>query len=81
LQKHFGHQMTILRPPNPQTAVLRGAVLFGLNQSTITSRVSGKTIGYEVSAEWNAQHELVTHLTLPLNPYAAFERSTEAPKR
>jgi lambda repressor-like predicted transcriptional regulator len=48
---------------NPSLCVLRGAVLFGLNQKTIASRVMQHTIGIETSEIWRNKFELVLTLT------------------
>jgi hypothetical protein len=68
---------------NPSLAVLRGAVLFGLNQKTIASRVMQHTFGIETSEAWTPefeeviicwiQYQVVTHFLLT----RAIGRTTE----
>ena len=41
-----------LQPSNPSLAVMEGAVLFGIEPSTISMRKAKYTIGEEVSTEW-----------------------------
>ncbi|KAK7878993.1 hypothetical protein WMY93_034173, partial [Mugilogobius chulae] len=40
VQKEFSDQAKVLRPKNPQEAILKGAVMFGRDQSVIRSRKS-----------------------------------------
>lgn len=51
---------------NPSLAVLRGAVLFGLNQKTIASRVMQHTFGIETSEDWHDDFEAVIPRTTQL---------------
>ena len=44
---------TYLQPSNPSLAIREGAVLFGIEPSTINIRKAKYTIGKEVAAEWN----------------------------
>ena len=44
---------TYLQPSNPSLAVLEGAVLFGIQPSTINIRKAKYTIGKDYAAKWN----------------------------
>ena len=44
---------TVLQPSNPILAVLEGAVLFGIQPSTINIRKAKYTIGKDYAAKWN----------------------------
>lgn len=53
MQKHFSGKSTVLCPAEPQTVVLKGAVLFGFNPTVIQSRVSALTYGIVQSEVFN----------------------------
>eukprot|EP00899_Mesostigma_viride_P027491 jgi/Mesvir1/7927/Mv11849-RA.1 len=51
IKEKFGHRVQrIVRPPDPGSAVVQGAVLFGLNPDTLLSRVSRRSYGVETCA-------------------------------
>ena len=58
LKKEFVGQLQVIRPANPSLAVLRGAVMFALNEEAIQSRVMGNTYGTSFSREFTNAHLL-----------------------
>ncbi|KAK7879794.1 hypothetical protein WMY93_033536 [Mugilogobius chulae] len=54
IKKEFSDQATVLCPKNPQDAILRGAVMFGRDQSVIRTRKSAFTYGLSVSNRFDA---------------------------
>ncbi|XP_076120584.1 heat shock 70 kDa protein 12A-like [Alosa pseudoharengus] len=53
ITKEFGRRCTVLCPVEPQVAILKGAVLFGLKPKVIESRVSTRTYGIMESEHFN----------------------------
>ncbi|CAG8657950.1 14363_t:CDS:2, partial [Cetraspora pellucida] len=52
IKQEFGNQVTIAIPPNPSTAILRGACEYGLDTKTIATRVLKWSYGVLVSKLW-----------------------------
>ena len=50
LKKGFGDR--VVKPAQPGLAVLRGAVMFGLNQKAITSRIMKCSYGISTTKSW-----------------------------
>ena len=44
---------TYLQPSNPSLSIMEGAVIFGIEPSTINVRKAKYTIGYEINALWD----------------------------
>jgi hypothetical protein len=42
-----------LKPSNPERAILKGAVLFGINPNIINLRISAYTIGFNCDEDWD----------------------------
>jgi len=42
-----------LKPSNPEKAILKGAVLFGINPNIINLRISAYTIGFNCDEDWD----------------------------
>ncbi|XP_062389458.1 heat shock 70 kDa protein 12A-like [Sardina pilchardus] len=60
ITKEFSRRCTILCPADPQTAILKGAVLFGLKPKVIESRVSTRTYGILESERFNpSRHSMI----------------------
>ena len=58
LINHFKNKfknLVHLKPSNPEKAVLKGAVLFGINPNIINLRISPYTIGFNCDEDWNEQ--------------------------
>jgi len=76
IQTAFGN-LKLVRPDHPGTAVMSGAVMFGLNTKAVAVRRSPRTIGYTVAQPWTTPHEeakqtkvLYTRKGVPV-PYCA----------
>jgi len=53
IEKEFGGRVKVVIPPRPSTAVVNGAVRYGLDPGVICERVMPETIGMQVSDPWN----------------------------
>ncbi|XP_051492909.1 heat shock 70 kDa protein 12A-like isoform X1 [Apus apus] len=54
ISEAFGKKHHILCPLEAQAAIVKGAVLFGVNPNIVTSRVSARTYGLAVAEDFNA---------------------------
>ncbi|CAG8614110.1 5437_t:CDS:2, partial [Racocetra persica] len=52
IKEEFGNQVKIAIPPNPSTAILRGACEYGLDTKTVATRVLKWSYGVMVSKLW-----------------------------
>eukprot|EP00899_Mesostigma_viride_P001831 jgi/Mesvir1/11649/Mv00050-RA.1 len=53
VKERFGHRVrSIVRPPDPGSAIVQGAVLYGLDPDMLSSRVSRKTYGVGIMREF-----------------------------
>ena len=53
IKNNLKNLYTFLKPSNPSLAIMEGAVIFGIEPSTITGRKAKYTIGAEVSDPWD----------------------------
>ena len=53
IKNNLKNLYTFLKPSNPILAIMEGAVIFGIEPSTITGRKAKYTIGAEVSDPWD----------------------------
>jgi hypothetical protein len=53
IKASVGNRVKVVCPPRPGSAVMIGAVQYGLNPECISSRVAVRTIGVEMSEAWD----------------------------